>query len=300
LFSWCKKCKKESDKKYQQKNREAIKEQRRLFRQNNKETIKLKNKKYRNKMVNRLWDEIVVPKAKKCTGCGKIKTDSEFYKNKMVKDGLTIFCKECCKVKNTRNYDKYIDRRKEYGKRYTKKNKPQIMLQKIKYYQNNKEKIQQYKKRWQQENSEKIAIRQKSYRENHLEERRDYERNRKSNDLNYRMLNNLRGRLYYAVKSQGIKKMDKTMNLMGCSMRELKTYIESLFPPGMNFDNYGKGDNKWSIDHIRPCSSFDLSDLEQQRACFHYSNLRPLWNRDNFRKNSLYNGKYIRKNRGVK
>jgi len=53
------------------------------------------------------------------------------------------------------------------------------------------------------------------------------------------------------------------------------------------WDNYGSG---WHIDHIRPCSSFDLSDEEQQRACFHHSNLQPLWVKDNLEKGSKWEG----------
>jgi hypothetical protein len=56
--------------------------------------------------------------------------------------------------------------------------------------------------------------------------------------------------------------------------------MESLFLEGMSWDNYGK----WHIDHIRPCSSFDLSDTEQQKICFNYKNLQPLWAEDNLRK----------------
>ena len=47
---------------------------------------------------------------------------------------------------------------------------------------------------------------------------------------------------------------------------------------------------KWHLDHIRPCASFDLSDINQQKECFHYSNFQPLWAKDNISKGSLYNG----------
>jgi hypothetical protein len=50
----------------------------------------------------------------------------------------------------------------------------------------------------------------------------------------------------------------------------------------MSWKNYGK----WHIDHIRPCSSFDLSDPQQQRTCFNYSNLQPLWAKDNLNKSN--------------
>ncbi len=45
----------------------------------------------------------------------------------------------------------------------------------------------------------------------------------------------------------------------------------------MTWDNYGK----WQIDHKIPCASFDLTDPEQQKSCFHFSNLQPLWAKDN-------------------
>jgi len=67
--------------------------------------------------------------------------------------------------------------------------------------------------------------------------------------------------------------------LVGCSPTELKAHIEALFQPGMSWENYGRGG--WEIDHIKACAGFDLTDSDQCRACFHYSNLRPLWFKDN-------------------
>jgi hypothetical protein len=53
----------------------------------------------------------------------------------------------------------------------------------------------------------------------------------------------------------------------------------------MTFDNFGK----WHIDHIIPCASFDLTKPEQQRQCFHYTNLQPLWAFENLSKGSKIN-----------
>jgi hypothetical protein len=50
----------------------------------------------------------------------------------------------------------------------------------------------------------------------------------------------------------------------------------------MSWGNYGL--HGWHVDHIIPCASFDLTDPEQQRQCFHYTNLQPLWAEDNLRK----------------
>ena len=52
----------------------------------------------------------------------------------------------------------------------------------------------------------------------------------------------------------------------------------------MSWDNYGD----WHIDHIRPCCSFDLSKIEEQEKCFHYSNLQPLWAEENMTKGGKY------------
>jgi hypothetical protein len=42
---------------------------------------------------------------------------------------------------------------------------------------------------------------------------------------------------------------------------------------GMTLDNYCE----WEIDHIKACANFDLTKLEEQKQCFHYTNLQPLF-----------------------
>ena len=61
-------------------------------------------------------------------------------------------------------------------------------------------------------------------------------------------------------------------------------YIEAQFKPGMTWERYGE----WHVDHIRPCASFDLTDPKQQKICFHYSNLQPLWAADNIKKGAKW------------
>jgi hypothetical protein len=72
--------------------------------------------------------------------------------------------------------------------------------------------------------------------------------------------------------------------LVGCTLDDLVTYLESKFQSGMCWDNR----NFWHIDHIRPLASFDLTDVEQQRIAFHFTNLQPLWARDNIRKGARF------------
>ncbi len=89
-------------------------------------------------------------------------------------------------------------------------------------------------------------------------------------------------RIKSALKSQNAKKISKTTESLGCSLPYLRNYLELKFHEGMTWENHGfKG---WHIDHIIPCSAFDLTDLDQQKICFHYSNLQPLWWYDNLKK----------------
>ena len=114
--------------------------------------------------------------------------------------------------------------------------------------------------------------------------KRVYDKERRKVDIGYRILRNIRTRLYQALKK--LKKSNSTMKLTGCTLEQLKKYIESKFEDGMDWNNYGV----WHIDHIIPCKQFDFSDPEQQKICFHYTNLQPMWGEDNIRKGAKLNG----------
>ena len=70
-----------------------------------------------------------------------------------------------------------------------------------------------------------------------------------------------------------------TLELLGCSIEEFKSHLESQFKDGMSWDN--RGYYGWHIDHIIPCASFDLSNPAHQRACFNWRNLQPMWRLEN-------------------
>jgi endogenous inhibitor of DNA gyrase (YacG/DUF329 family) len=100
-------------------------------------------------------------------------------------------------------------------------------------------------------------------------------KNRLKTDIKFKVTHNLRTRIWSALK--GISKYTYTEELIGCSIKQLKQHLESKFTEGMSWDNY----DKWEIDHIRPCTSFDLRKPEEQLKCFNYINLQPLWMHDN-------------------
>ena len=98
------------------------------------------------------------------------------------------------------------------------------------------------------------------------------------------MVHNLRSRMHQALN--GKCKADTTKALLGCTYEEARAHIEAQFTEGMSWDKMGL--HGIHIDHIRPCASFDLSDPEQQRECFHYTNLQPLWAEDNLKKSDKW------------
>jgi signal recognition particle GTPase len=105
-------------------------------------------------------------------------------------------------------------------------------------------------------------------------------------NVSFRVGQYLRIRLRKALKNQSAQKSQKAVNLLGCTIEQLKHYLESKFSPGMSWSNYGK--NGWHIDHIKPCCSFNLNDPIEQQTCFHYTNLQPLWWRDNLSKGGKF------------
>lgn len=106
---------------------------------------------------------------------------------------------------------------------------------------------------------------------------------RRKADLGYRLKETLRGRIWSALAGQA--KSARTQELLGCPVIWLQVHLESQFRPGMSWENYGP---VWHVDHIRPCASFDLSDPEQQKICFHWTNLQPLFAKENLSKGAKY------------
>ena len=127
------------------------------------------------------------------------------------------------------------------------------------------------------------AIRAARRARNKTEAAREKERKRsrrRRESLEFRLLGALRNRLCDAIR--GRNKSATTQALLGCTIDELIQHLERQFQPGMNWENWTH--DGWHIDHIQPCASFDLTDPEQQRQCFHYTNLQPLWAFDNLSK----------------
>jgi hypothetical protein len=129
----------------------------------------------------------------------------------------------------------------------------------------NPNKNKEYRTKWYQKNSKKLI---------------DGNKKRRNTDLLYKLKIGLRTRMKFALKHN--YKRGKTVDLLGIDILSLKTYLESKFLDNMSWDNYGL--NGWHIDHIIPLSSAQ-NEEEFKKLC-HYTNLQPLWAKDNFKKGS--------------
>jgi hypothetical protein len=88
-----------------------------------------------------------------------------------------------------------------------------------------------------------------------------------------------------SFRKKGNKKSERTEFYLGCTVDYFLGHLQKQFVKGMTLKNHGK----WHIDHIKPCASFDLSKLSEQKKCFHYTNLQPLWAKDNLlKKDQIY------------
>ncbi len=190
--------------------------------------------------------EKIIVKEKKCLKCHEIKNINEFTINSEVIDGHSRYCKVCLHKNEKIDRNK---RTKSMTKEELEEHRNKNRKKDRKYYTNNREEL----------------IKKKS----------KYITERIKNDTEFKIIMRCRTRLNRIIKIKGIRKHKHTTELIGCSVKELKIYIESQFSKGMTWENYGV--NGWHIDHIIPCDAFDLTKPEEQCKCFYYTNLQPLW-----------------------
>lgn len=178
---------------------------------------------------------------KKCAICKIEKELNNFRTDKTIKCGYRSYCIECENIKI-----------KENGR---------------KRYKNGK------RKQYNKENADVISSKYKKWRLDNLASISKKASERYNTDPEYKLKHILRVRVQKALKLDC--KNTSSKELLGCNIFEYKLYLESKFTEGMSWENYGR--KGWHIDHIIPCSSFNLLDIEQQKQCFHYTNLQPLF-----------------------
>jgi hypothetical protein len=217
---------------------------------------------------------------KVCKDCHIEKELDKFPKHKQMKDGHLNQCRVC---------------KNDYLRKYGRDNKEKLSEKAKTYYQENQEVIKQRVRNHWNENAHEINEKRRERYENDEEyrnkrlkecsvsnakcrpERRKKAKEEKSSSY---YLELCRKRMWHAFNGRAAKS-DKTKTLLGCDGDFLKRYLEGTKIPGKDYSDA-------HIDHIIPCSSFDMSDREQQRKCFHYTNLQLLPAKENLQKSSFY------------
>ena len=200
---------------------------------------------------------------KHCYSCDTYKILSDFNKQSSSWDNLCRMCRGC--------FIKY--------KQNKRKNDP-------KYKEKDEEYKEEYKKSGRRR--EKSQARYKEKREEIIEKCVKYNKKKYNEDPAFRLVSLHRSKVKALIKNLKMNKnvayKDSKLELLGCSPQELKEWIENKFIEGMSWDKLGV--HGIHIDHVIPCASFDLSIEENVRKCFHYTNLQPLWAKDNLSKGS--------------
>jgi len=194
---------------------------------------------------------------KTCKKCGLEKEISNFNIRKVSKDGYRNECKSCSKLYNI---DK--NKAKETNKTWRKNNLDKLKKDYNKFLELNKD----YQKNYASINRDKINIRNKK---------------RRDNNPNFKVKENVRTLIKNSLKYKGIKKNQKSVEILGCSTDEFKQHLESKFESWMNWSNYGnpkdgilETNKTWDIDHIIPLSTAETDD--DIIKLNHYTNLQPL------------------------
>lgn len=192
---------------------------------------------------------------------------------------------------------KYKKRINENNLKYRRKNKDKINAKNRKTRKENKEKyniyVREYRVKnhervlknqrdWILKNIKKVRLYKKKYRDRNKKRALEYCKTKRKNDIVFKLKGNLRHRINMALR--GACKSKGTMELIGCDILKLKRHLESKFLENMSWENYGL--YGWHVDHIIPCDYFNLSLPEEQKKCFNYANLQPLWAMDNLKKSS--------------
>lgn len=212
-----------------------------------------------------------------CSKCLILKSSDDFYKNKNSKDGLRSSCIKCGNDYKLSNESKIKEQIKEYNKKRKE--------QKKEWANKNKTKVNESRKKWLLDNKEQRSDYLKKYNKKYYDEnkiiRLEYSKQkqkeyRKTNPL-YRIKSNLRRRINRYLKS----KSKSTEDILGISYLKFILYLENKFTEGMTLDKLGKDIH---IDHIIPLSSAKTEE-EIYKLC-HYTNLQPLWAKDNLVKSN--------------
>lgn len=227
----------------------------RVFVARNKEYMRVYRIEYECKNKEKILER--KKKKDKLTGNGKASSKRSYEKLKQ----------------DPERYKKFQIRQSESKKDRRLKNLELHRARDRKYHSKRKDRKSVTNKEWRSKNKEKMR-----------EYNKNWFRERFKKDPSFKIAWAVRIRVVKVLKRLNTSKSNSTLNLIGCSREDLLNHLSSKFSEGMTIENHGL----WHIDHIRPLSSFDLTDHEEQKKAFHYTNLQPLWAIDNIKKSDKW------------
>lgn len=209
-----------------------------------------------------------------CTQCNEEK-DSNCYSTNGLK-GLRSQCK-VCRSNNAKQYRQaHTDQLSAKDKQYYLANKEHIQARNKQYAADHRDEICKNKCLYYEANIQSI----KQYHAQHKLARNEQRKQRRKDDVAFRIAESLKSRIHAVLKDTMI---DRTWKYIGCSKAELVKWLEYQFDSNTTWDNYGK---VWHIDHVIPIDIFDMTRYDHQVVCFHWTNLRPLEKKQNLSKSN--------------
>lgn len=227
--------------------------------------------------------------AQNIQNCGSCLADlplEKFHPDCSKRTGYSSTCRDCKKSYN-RQEDIKLRRKESDAARY-KEDRNKILANNKSWRENNKEYRTKYIRKYLKDNKEKLRASAKINRARPevKEKTRTYQRERTRVDMQFKLGRSIRTRLNASLKTKGVRKRRSSIKDLGCTLPELKKYIEKQFKRGMSWSNWGYGPDKWHLDHIMPLSAFDLTNKQHWILACHYGNLQPLWQHDNLTKSA--------------
>ena len=203
---------------------------------------------------------------KKCSTC-KIEKDLEsFNKCKTNKDGLHYVCKDCRKKERIQNKEHTSKKQKEYYE----SNKEELLIKNKQYRVDKKEEIDLQRKKYRELNKEHIKMKNKEYLP--IKKKKIQEKRKSNKDFQIKEV--LRSKIHKLLK--GLK--TSYLKKLNCDFDTFKKWIEFQFEKDMNWENFGK---VWELDHIIPICKFNAIIEEDTNICFNWTNLQPLYKKEN-------------------
>jgi hypothetical protein len=175
---------------------------------------------------------------------------------------------------------KWRDEHPEYSKKWRQENPNRLDYEK-KYYSKNQDRYLENKRKNRQENVKRELEYRRNYVKQNIERVLEYHRQWKSEkrqtDICYKLKDNVSRRIRSALNGNtkwGRKKSEKTQDLLGCSIENLKCRLESFWEIGMTWENYGR---VWHMDHTIPCAFWKLDNSVESKLCWNFRNIQPMW-----------------------